>query len=838
MVWEPPVDYGVCFQATGISMKAKRDHGSDGKKPAEFRPTAPYAPGWPGIDPRWTSSAKSGVGTAISGESRVWFTLGRGICNEIYYPRIDQACTRDLGLIVTRGRDLFSEERRDTDSRIEWLEPGVPAFRLINKHRGGAYRIEKEILTDPCRDSLLQQTRFVAEGPHRGDFHLYVLLAPHLGNRGLGNTAWVGDFGGRMLLMAQRGELALALACSAPWLKMSAGFAGHSDGWQDLRRNGLLTAQYERAENGNVALTGEVDLGVTGGGFLLALGFGGSPAEAAGCALASLSDGFPSARRRYVREWRAWHGHLARPAANPSGHRDRQLASAALIRAHESKEVAGGIAASLSIPWGYAHGDDDIGGYHMIWPRDLVEAAGGLLALGAKEDVRRVLHCLQRIQDPDGHWPQNMWMDGTPFMHGVQLDETAFPILLVAMAFSHKALDDAELKNLWPMVRRAAAFLVRSGPVTGQDRWEEDAGYATFTLAAAVAALLAAAELAERNGEGGEAGFLRETADYWNENIERWTYVTGTKLAARVGVEGYYVRIAPPGSPEAVSTVNDTIALRNRAQAQSDRNAAEIVSPDALALVRFGLRAADDPRIVNTVKVIDALLKRETPRGPVWHRYDGDGYGEHADGSAFDGTGIGCGWPLLVGERAHYEVAAGRIANAARLLEAMEAMASEGGLLPEQVWDSTDIPERSLFIGRPSGSAMPLVWAHAEHIKLRRSIDDGRVWDLPPSSANRYLGRKVVSPYAIWRFNHRCRVLPPGKTLRVEVLAAAVVRWSDDGWRTVNDTRTRDTGLGFHVACLSAGGPAAPGRIEFTFQWIESNRWEGSNFAVEVAESK
>jgi len=819
-------------------MKAKLDHGSHGNTLADFTPTARYGPGWPGIDPRWTSSAKSGVGTAISGKSRVWFTLSHGICNEIYYPRIDQACTRDLGLIVTNGRDLFSEEKRDTESRTEWLELGVPAFRLINTHRGGLYRIEKEILADTTRDSLMQYTRFVAKSGRLADYHLHVLLAPHLGNRGQGNTAWIGDYGGRVLLMAQRGELALALACSAPWLKMSAGFVGNSDGWQDLWWNRRLTWQYERAESGDVSLTGEVDLSGINGEFLLTLGFGSSPAEAARFALASLSDGFPRARSRYIREWQAWQHGLTRSATDPSNHRDLLLASAALIRAHESKELAGGIAASLSIPWGYAHGDDDIGGYHMIWPRDLVEAAGGLLAVGANEDVRRVLHCLERTQNPDGHWPQNMWMDGTPFLNGVQLDETAFPILLVAMACSHKALDKAEMKKLWPMVRRAAAFLVRSGPVTGQDRWEEDAGYSTFSLAVAVAALLAAAELAEYNGEGSEAGFLRETADFWNENIERWTYVTGTKLAARVGIEGYYVRIAPLGSAGSVSTVDDIIAIRNRPQAQSDHRAGEIVSPDALALVRFGLRAADDPRIVNTVRVIDALLKKETTNGPVWHRYNGDGYGEHADGSAFDGTGVGRGWPLLVGERAHYELAAGRPGDAARLLQAMEAMANDSGFLPEQIWDSPDIPERELYFGRPSGSAMPLVWAHAEYIKLRRSIEDGRVWDLPPSSAKRYLTRKVVSPYAHWRFNHRCRVLPPGKTLRVEVLAAAMVRWSDDGWNTVNDTRTHDTRLGFHIACLSTGRLVACGRIEFTFHWIEADRWEGVNFIVEVAESR
>jgi glucoamylase len=146
--------------------------------------------------------------------------------------------------------------------------------------------------------------------------------------------------------------------------------------------------------------------------------------------------------------------------------------------------------------------------------------------------------------------------------------------------------------------------------------------------------------------------------------------------------------------------------------------------------------------------VIDALLKVETPSGPTWHRYNDDGYGEHEDGAPFDGTGIGRGWPLLTGERAHYELAAGRIEEAKRLLTTLESFANEGGLLPEQVWDSPDIPERELHFGRPSGSAMPLVWAHAEYLKLRRSLRDGRLFDLPAPDRATLPDRTRPSPHA------------------------------------------------------------------------------------------
>jgi glucoamylase len=260
-----------------------------------------------------------------------------------------------------------------------------------------------------------------------------------------------------------------------------------------------------------------------------------------------------------------------------------------------------------------------------------------------------------------------------------------------------------------------------------------------------------------------------------------------------------------------------------------------MVSPAALALVRFGLRAADDVRIVNTVKVVDSLLRVDTPPGPVWRRYNGDGYGEHADGSPIDGTGIGRPWPLLTGERAHYELAAGRHDEALRLTRTLEAFANEGGLLPEQIWDAPDLPGRQLFFARPSGSAMPLVWAHAEHVKLLRSLRDARVFDMPPQTVDRYVKRRLGSGLHPWRFNHRCRALPPGRTLRVEVLAPAVVRWTQDGWHTVQDAATRDVGLGVHLVDLPTASLPSGAAIDFTFRWLEVDRWEGRNFRVLVA---
>jgi glucoamylase len=288
-----------------------------------------YAPGWPGIEPRWSSSAKVGVSTAIGFRSMVWFTLSHGILNEIYYPRVDWACTRDMGLIVTDGKQYFSEEKRHTRSEVEYLAKGVPAYRLTNTSEDGRYRVVKEILVDPGRDVVLRKTRFEALHGKLGDYHLYVLLSPRLGNRGFNNSAWVGDYKGVPMLFAEReGRAALALASSAPWRNRSASFVGDQDNWHDLAANGELTTLYTRAENGNVELIGEIDLEACGG-FILALGFDGHAFAAARQARASCLDGFDDARERYVAEWTGWQGSLLRLEGEHEGAGDHYRVSTA-----------------------------------------------------------------------------------------------------------------------------------------------------------------------------------------------------------------------------------------------------------------------------------------------------------------------------------------------------------------------------------------------------------------------------------------------------------------------------------------------------------------------------
>lgn len=714
------------------------------------------------------------------------------------------------------------------------IEDGIPAFQLVNAARDGRYIIRKTILSDPDRTVVLQDIRFEPLVGALADYALHALVAPHLVNAGAANTAWYGDYKGHEMLFAEGRGTALAVASSVPWLARSAGYVGISDGWQTLSRGESLKSEYVRAENGNVALSGTLDLGRGNGRALLAIGFGAQPEEAAFRALLSLQQGVEPTLHRFCAGWREWQKSLLRlDEPQEQTQLNRYRISTAVLATHRDP-VSGAIIASLSIPWGSSKGDDDLGGYHLVWPRDLVQIAGGLLAAGSPVQARAVLDYLVAVQEADGHWLQNSWLDGRPYWQGVQMDETAFPILLYDMLLRAGAIGQNETARYAAMIEAAAGYIVRNGPATEQDRWEEDGGCSPFTLAAEIAALLCAAAALEATGKVSLARYLRQVADGWNERIESWTYVVNTELSRKLGIDGYYIRIGRPAD-NGMNDPRGTIEVRNRPAADANVEADLLVSPDALALVRFGLRSPDDPRMRNTVRAIDAIVKRDLPAGPFWYRYNDDGYGEHADGAPFNGTGTGRLWPLLTGERAHYELAAGRLDEARRLLATMESAASDGGLLPEQIWDSDDIAPRELFLGRPSGSAMPLAWAHAEHIKLLRSLHDGAVFDMPPRTKERYIASKPPQAPQSWRLSSKITNIDPGRTLRLELLKQASVRWSADGWVTVLDTTTQPTGLGTYICDLPTGELRAGAAVQFTFFWIETNTWQGANFAVEIA---
>ena len=808
---------------------------------------AVQAPGWPGIGPTWAGSAKDAVGCSLFA-SRVWFTIGHGILNEVYWPRVDRPQIRDLGFIVADGAGFWSEVKRDAERTVRAAEPGVPAITVTHRHT--RYELIQRICVDDRSDVLRIEVRLVDrdDAPGTSDhdaasakppLRLYALVAPHVGFSGLHNRAWAGSYKGRRLLFAQNGDNVLALGADPAPDRMSVGYVGASDGWQDFARHGRMTWTYEATDEGNVA--GLVELTLDRGIGQVAVGFGGRPEEAALQVGAALATEFDKTWREYIGQWREFVTGLApSPAGASPEDLELYLTSAAVLRSHADRSSPGAIVASLSIPWGNSR--NDIGGYHLVWSRDLVESAGALVALGATVSARRTLAYLVASQEPDGSWPQNQWVDGVAYWNGRQLDEAAYPILLVGAlrqhgaAHMHGLTDDAAEsfehllteESLDRMVEAAAGFIARTGPATGQDRWEENPGLAPSTLAPVVAALVVAAHHLPAT----KAAYALELADDWNASIEDWTYASGSRLARDHGVEGHYVRIAA-SDVLAGAPISTPVPVRNREAEASMVPADEMVGTDFLAMVRFGLRLPDDPRILSTLAVSDALLRAETPSGPVWRRYSGDGYGEHDDGTAFDGTGVGRGWPLLVGERGHYELQAGR--DARPFLGAMRAMTSIGGMLPEQVWDAAPIRERGLAPGRPSGSAMPLAWAHAEYIKLVRSIELGHPIDRPDAAWNRYRGNRPTATRGTWRFAAQRPTMLAGRTLRLELLAPARVRFTTNDWSSQADLETNETGLGVWIADIPRSEllPAG-GAVEFTFWWLDAQSWEGANFRVAI----
>ncbi len=781
--------------------------------------------GHPGIEPRWTRSAKDAVGTAYSTSSRVWFTCSVGVLNEAYYPTIDRPQIRDLQYLLTDGATFCHEERRHMENTTAWIEPHTLGVGITNRDTQGRYTIEKEILTDPHAACVLVRTRVSAVPELLPRLRLFALLAPHLEGGGRGNSGYVARLGGREVLVATKGAVWLALAATVPFRRCSCGYVGASDGWTDLMDNREMDWVFDAAEDGNIALTGELDLRETQE-FTLGLAFGDTLHNATTTLSQSLGFPFTEHRRRFSEEW----GRACRtlvPLAEQSGDGGALYrASHSLLLAHEDKTYPGAMIASLSIPWGEAKGDEDLGGYHLVWTRDMVNSASALLASGNVETPLRALIYLACTQQADGGFCQNFWIDGEPYWHGIQLDEVAFPILLAWKLAREQALRDFDPL---PLVRAAAAYLIRQGPATPQERWEENAGYSPSTLAAVVAALTCAAEfLAGANQT--TARFVQEYADFLEGHLEGWTVTRHGTLVP--GVSRHFIRVNPvdlanPGADEDPDRA--TLTLRNRPPgARADFPAGDIVDAGFLELVRYGIRRAGDPLIEDSLRVVDAVLRVETAFGPSWRRYNHDGYGQREDGGPYTGWGRGRAWPLLTGERGHYELAARR--DVAPYVRALERFATATGLLPEQIWDRADRPENLLWTGRPTGSAMPLMWAHAEYIKLLRSARDGAVFDLIPAVARRYQngGRRALE---IWKFTRQARSVPAGALLRIQADAPFALHWTMDEWRRAQDIRSTPSGLGIEFVDL----PVPPGQrapVRFTFYWPASRRWEGRDFAV------
>jgi glucoamylase len=786
------------------------------------------AAGGPGSQPVWSSSNKSAVGTAASSCSRLWFTLSGSVVTEIFYPSLDSPQVRDLQFVVTDGSSFVTEEH-EMEWTLEASPEGFPAYTVVCSDERHGFRLRKEILTDSQLAVLLIHVQLESR---RDDLIVYAICNPHLKNQGRENSASSVDTANARLLVAQRDGVALALGAQPSFQERSCGYVGaERGGLSALRSHKHFAETFDSAKNGNVLLCARLALDESRQ-VLLAVALGQGSEDAVNLLLQSLTHSLAWHRKRFLEDWTK--------QQQPERLYEQSQDEGALYRASTNlclmmcdKTFPGGMPASPSIPWGASKGDADRGGYHLCWSRDLAKSGVGMLAAGLRDMPLRSLVYLSSVQNQHGGFPQNFWMNGKPFAGGHQLDEVAFPILLAGRLAREQALEGFDP---FPMVLRAAGYIMRQGPATEEERWEEVGGYSPSTLAVCIAAMIEAAQMARSRGEESIALLLEQHADFIEHELERLTVTRQGGLVK--GISRHFVRINPiqvsdPRADDDLDRLEVGIANQLPGGKVQKFPASQVVDAGFLELVRYGVRKADDRLIEDSVRVVDAVLRVDTPQGACWRRYNHDGYGQGPAGEPFDKGGVGRAWPLLTGERAHYELAVGRSPEG--LIRAMEGFAGPERLLPEQVWDSAELPERGLYLGGPTGSARPLLWAHSEYIKLLRSRRDGAVYELVPEVFERYCrGKKRAAPPQVWTFQRQPQQSQAGRSLRIVNDEKFRLRWSSDEWETSHDLSSLETMLDLSYVDVPTRSDQR-GRLCFTFYWPEAGRWENRDFSIELA---
>jgi glucoamylase len=788
--------------------------------------------GSPGLEPRWTSSKKDAVSTAYAASSRIWFTASHGTLNEIYYPTIDRPQTRDMELLFTDEQTFVHEEKRDLQYDFHYIDENALAIRVIANDITGRYTVTKEFITDPHHPVVLVNVKIEGDEAVLSRLKCYALLAPHLDGGGAGNSARSLDIAGKRCILAWKNNVSLALGADCGFTRSSCGYVGCSDGYTDLSSHLRMTWNFGQALDGNLAVMGEIDV-AKHREFTLAIALGDGHHSALASMMQALSTPFVQHSKRFIDEW-----HRALPPAglaefSTDGGRLMRV-SHAIVLTHEDKTYSGAFIASASIPWGASKSDDDLGGYHLVWTRDMVQSATALLACGRIETARGALVYLACTQHPDGGFAQNFWIDGHPYWSGIQLDEVAFPIILAWRLWKVDGLGKFDIISF---ISSAAAFLVRYAPVTQQERWEENAGYSPSTLAIVISALICAADILRAHASDEIGTFLEEYADWIEAHLDKWTTTTHGTL--HPDIPYHYMRIRPPAAGESFHNAQippGMIHIANRAPDEKYAfEARDIIDAGFLELVRYGIRRTDDPLIVDSLKVVDHVLKIDTPYGPCWRRYNHDGYGQRKDGGPYMGWGQGRAWPILTGERAHYELAAGN--NVTPYITALEHFSSFGGMLPEQIWDYADLPSEEMYFGRSAGAAQPLVWAHAEYLKLLRSVADGKVFDRISVVEQRYAVARNMRTFhnhlGIFQVNRPISAVVQGGTLRIMDATRFSVMYTTNNWATKKELEARVVGrLGafadIPIAADQTGG------IAFTLYWPEAGRWLGHNYEISI----
>jgi glucoamylase len=693
------------------------------------QPPAAGAPGDPGV---WTPADKHGFGTAHDRRSRVWYTLRRRQLTELFYPDLGTPAVRELQFVVS-GAGGRAQRDATVTGATEPAGDRSLAFRQVS--RTATWRLTKTVSADPARASVLVDVRFESlTGRPQG---LHVVLDPALSNDPDDDR---GRAAGRRLVAWDR-RAAVALDARPRLRGASSGYKGAaSDPARALRADGALGERFDAREPGNVVMAARTGLdGVARQHLRLAVSFGEDPAAALQAVRRSLARDPIALRRAFDAQWAAYLRGLASPPAAAAAHRRLYDQSLMVLEASEDKTYRGAGIASPSMPWAWGLGTIEREGsapYHLVWGRDLYQVATALIAAGDRAAARRALDFLLfRQQRADGSFPQNSQVTGAEKWDQLQLDQVAFPLVLAWQ------LDSSDARR-WRRLRRAAEFLVRRGPRTPQERWENQSGWSPATIAAEIAGLVCASELARRAGDSAAAARYARVADAWAASVARWTVTRTGPLSD----EPYYLRIVKDRAPNR----GTTYSIGDSGPGAADQRA--VVDPSFLELVRLGIKSAGDPVVRNTLAVIDATIKADTPHGPLWHRFTYDGYGETRGGGPWDlgepdtFKTFGRVWPLFSGERGEYELLAGNRAAAEAHLSTMALTANGGLMLPEQVWDGRPPTGRGdAKAGEGTRSATPLAWTHAQFVRLAWSIEAGRPVELPSIVACRYLRTPPVA---------------------------------------------------------------------------------------------
>lgn len=725
---------------------------------------AENAPCAPGASSLWATSVKDFVGTSASKKSNVYFTGGEGILTEVFYPTVDNVQNVDLQFLVTDAKRTWGDEERKQDHKVTQVNKRSMVWEVTTTDKDKRWKITKRFFSDPNRPTVIERVTFATLEPGKTvqDYNLYLLNNPSINNSGSGsaantcsgpqatggdNSRTLSSNGRTFLAASEPNSTSSAVTTSLPWktvggtLMVSNGFVAQNDGYTDLfvgAGDKTMDWHYDNAVGGNVAQIGWVDFGNTTDtkiSFDVALAFGNSEQAAMDVANATLNSDLAAVENDYTKEWVAYTAKLS----DQNGLADDQYYLAAMNLKSIQDKSNGAMVAGPATPWGETNTDKNQGGYHLVWPRDLFKFASSLIAAGDTESANEAVDYFFNVQmqtttsdDPysrPGRFPQNNYVDGRIYWNGTQMDQTGMPIIL---AWKLNRTD------LWPKIKLAAEYLAKYGPYTQQERWEEMRGYSPSTIAAEIAGLVCAADLAKKSNDPGAAEYYLKKADEWRNNVANWTFTT----TGYHGNKQYYVRITSDKNP------NDGVQL-TYGNGGGTHDQRYIIDGGFLELVRLGVMSANDWTILETIPEYDEILKQTISKDGVeaeaWFRYNYDGYGEYNDDRNFDTSGRGRLWPIFTAERGIYEIAkSGNGCAGQKYLKDLKVMSSEAGFIPEQVWNNSTtitgwetITPASHLPGTSTRSIRPLSWAMGEYINLIVAVKDGKS-DAPDVVCQRY----------------------------------------------------------------------------------------------------